>query len=223
MNGKIACRVLREKHVYHLYHANTVRTACTFLKNGGLLSRAYVERHGLDQTPQTSDAKDVALGVFDDVFFDSVDIHDRGRRLNDYGPVSFVYDVRLLEDFPDDSVWVTRDNPIRWRRGMGEAERYFVTEDELRDGFKWGEFCQHITLRSPEGPVPFTRLEKVVLDYPGNEARPLFETAFDELKRLVAEYDADVPVVGRKCREACACRDAYAQCTQEALDEKFGL
>ena len=29
--------ILKEKEVKHLYHANTVATACTFLENGGLL------------------------------------------------------------------------------------------------------------------------------------------------------------------------------------------
>ena len=28
--------ILKEKKVKHLYHANTVATACTFLENGGL-------------------------------------------------------------------------------------------------------------------------------------------------------------------------------------------
>lgn len=42
--------ILKEKEVKHLYHANTVATACTFLENGGLLSRGYVEDHDLFQT-----------------------------------------------------------------------------------------------------------------------------------------------------------------------------
>ena len=71
--------------------------------------------------------------------------------------------------------------------------------------------------------MPFARLKKIVLDYPGNEARPLFEAAFEELKRLVAECGVDALVVGRKCSEPCACRDAYAQCAKEVLYEKFGL
>lgn len=42
--------ILKEKKVKHLYHANTVATACTFLGNSGLLSRGYVEDHDLFQT-----------------------------------------------------------------------------------------------------------------------------------------------------------------------------
>ena len=51
--------ILKEKEVKHLYHANTVATACTFLENGGLLSRGYVEDHDLFQTSQMSDEDEI--------------------------------------------------------------------------------------------------------------------------------------------------------------------
>ena len=69
--------ILKEKKVKHLYHANTVATACTFLENGGLLSRGYVEDHDLFQTSQRSDEHDQHVDVFYDIFFDSVDVHKR--------------------------------------------------------------------------------------------------------------------------------------------------
>ena len=43
MNNQKIKSILIDKGVQYLYHANTVPTACTFLENGGLLSRAYVE------------------------------------------------------------------------------------------------------------------------------------------------------------------------------------
>lgn len=58
MTNSAIKKILVDKEIKHLYHANTVMTACTFLENGGLLSRGYVEENGLRQTSQGSDSKD---------------------------------------------------------------------------------------------------------------------------------------------------------------------
>ncbi len=61
-------QVLLNKNVNHLYHANSVATACTFLENGGLLSRGLVEKLNLYQTPQESNEQDKKMDVFNDIF-----------------------------------------------------------------------------------------------------------------------------------------------------------
>lgn len=68
-------RVLAARGVESLHHANTVRTAGTFLRAGGLMSRGAVEDLGLDQTPQGSDEADRRYEVWYDIFLDRVDIH----------------------------------------------------------------------------------------------------------------------------------------------------
>lgn len=60
--------ILKAKGVENLFHANTVCTAITFLKYGGLLSRGAVENMGLIQTSQISDNDDKKYGVFYDIF-----------------------------------------------------------------------------------------------------------------------------------------------------------
>ena len=97
MTNKDIQRILLEKEVAHLYHANSMATACTFLENGGLLSRGAVEDFGLYQTPQETDATDKLLDVYYDIFFDSVDIHERIGKINHYGPIVFVYSTDVLE------------------------------------------------------------------------------------------------------------------------------
>jgi hypothetical protein len=86
-------RTLDRKGNGYLYHANTIRTSCTFLANGGLLSRGAVEARGLQQTPQRSDGDDRRYGVWDDIWLDGVDIHAQARRENVYGPVLFIYAI----------------------------------------------------------------------------------------------------------------------------------
>lgn len=46
---------LKSKNIEDFYHANTVTTSCTLIKQKGLLSRGTFERKGLEMTPQSSD------------------------------------------------------------------------------------------------------------------------------------------------------------------------
>ena len=57
-------QVLKGIGATHLHHANTVTTSCTFLEHAALLSRDYVEKHGLAQTNQSSDEIDKKYGIW---------------------------------------------------------------------------------------------------------------------------------------------------------------
>ncbi|MHC4405278.1 MAG: hypothetical protein ACYTG0_36995 [Planctomycetota bacterium] len=88
--------ILAENGVTEVYHANSVITACQFLREGALLSRGTVDRKGWYQTAQSSDLDDKKHGIWFDIFADSVDIHHRARRKNAYGPVLFVLDAKII-------------------------------------------------------------------------------------------------------------------------------
>lgn len=94
--SKPVYEVLAAAGVESIYHANSVITSCQFLRNRALLSRGTVERRGLYQTAQGSDDIDKRFGIWFDVFTDSVDIHDRAKRANLYGPALFVLDSELI-------------------------------------------------------------------------------------------------------------------------------
>ncbi len=50
--------VLKKHSITEIYHANSVATACHFLKENALLSRGTAERQGYHQTSQKSDGID---------------------------------------------------------------------------------------------------------------------------------------------------------------------
>jgi hypothetical protein len=93
--------VLKQIGATKIYHANTVLTSCTLLELGGLASRALVEAQGLPQTPQYSDGKDKEYKIWDGILVDHVDIHNRARKRNQYGPVLFLLDLEWLLGLPD--------------------------------------------------------------------------------------------------------------------------
>lgn len=109
MTNETIKQILIEKGITHLYHANSVATASTFLENGGVFSRGAAEDRGLYQTSQETDDTDRDVDVFYDIFFDSVDIHQRIKKLNHYGPVLFVYSIDLIDTLPQGSIKITNN------------------------------------------------------------------------------------------------------------------
>lgn len=209
MTNETIKKILTEKGITHLYHVNSVATACTFLENGGLLSRGAVEDRGLLQTPQVTDDKDKAVDVFYDIFFDSVDIHQRIRKLNYYGPIVFVFSIDLIDTLPQESIKITKDNPIRWTPNMTECEKYFLSEDELRLRFTKGSFTQHLTVCHQTVPLSFDYLEKIIIDNPGVDDTSYFENAHHHLQGLIEQYAAGIPLEIRQCSFDCGCQKQY--------------
>lgn len=122
--------VLLEHGVNYLYHCNTVETSLSFLKSGGLLSREQCLKMNLPQTPQVTDEIDKKYNIFNDIFFDSIEIQKK-TGISYYGPVLFVYDINVLDLIDNEKIRVTRKNPINWISLDTESNRYFTDIDTL--------------------------------------------------------------------------------------------
>ena len=206
--------VLVNANVTQLHHANSVATACQFLKNASLMSRGNVERRNLPQSPQSSDALDRRHGIWFDVFLDSVDIHERAHNANLYGPVLFVFDVDMLSAGNTGRLWVTKQNPVRWTR-VGDRRYWFQDKDDLDENFVRGDFGQMILLRHCGGEVPFGgHLQRIIVDDPvGTWANniDMYSMAVGALRSAMQEGGIDVPIRRRKCRAGCGCDDRWWQ------------
>lgn len=122
---------LLEKGVTELFHANTVTTSISFFKAGGLLSRGEVENRGLKQTSQLSDNDDKIYNIWNDIFFDSCDIHHMLKCPNKYGPVCFVFSIDLLDDPMLPEIRITRSNPYNWEKNntdINYIEEQYIDE-----------------------------------------------------------------------------------------------
>jgi hypothetical protein len=161
------CQVLIDKGIDTLHHANTVQTACLFLQNGRLLSRGTVEDRGLAQTPQRSDDLDKRYAIWNDIFLDSVDIHERAKARNLYGPVLFRFRLDLLLEPEIPTVWITRKNPTEWREGEKPEDRFFTSVTEFANKYSKGDFGSMFMLRHAGGVLRLERhLKDIVLDEP---------------------------------------------------------
>lgn len=223
---------LKEKGITHLYHANTVATSCSFIEEGGLLSRGAVENRGLPQTPQDSDDIDKQHNVWNDIFLDSVDLHERFRRQNHYGPVLFKLSIDVLrfEELPP--VWITKDNPIRWNDDDDDENKYFPSFKEFNRSYSLGAYREMITLRNTMDILPFVPfLEEIIIDDPklrrksdkvsfGRYARVAIKTAMEQ-----SEFDySHVKTTTRQSCQYCYCKTNYwNQVSYDSLVAKFLL
>lgn len=179
LNNTEVYNFLKEQGITYFYHANTVGTACTFLQQGGLLSRGAVEHLDLFQTRQSSDKIDMDFDVWNDIFLDTVDLHELFPRYNYYGPVLFKInlDIILQENLPD--IYITKDNPIRWSPTTPIHEYYFNSVDELRTEYEKGSYREMFTLKNTLKPLFFNNfLEEVILD------NPKLDIKYNEIKRI---------------------------------------
>jgi hypothetical protein len=229
MRGADAYGILTRIQVTFLYHANSVTSSATFLEQGGLASRGFVEDRCLRQTGQSSDSIDKKYSIWHCVFLDHVDIHDRAGRKkgpNQYGPVLFLLDPRVLLGLPEGSdVRVTRRNPIYWYDGQLDGERWFQTAEELARSIHQGDFDKMLVIRTPSGKLDFPdRRAQIILDQPSRELSSGADAYKHAERRLAAAAAAGgvaVSIERRTCRYACACAEKYAAYTVENIDLYF--
>ena len=220
--AKESLAILKEKGVTHLHHANSVVTACSFIRFNALLSRGEMERRGLPQSSQLSDATDRSLGVYHDIFLDTVDIHNRASKRNIYGTVLFRIglDSILEHDFPP--IWITRSNPMGWKSSTKHADRWFQSTADLKKDFVKGRFDQMIVFRHVGGFLSLTKLlEDVMVDDPQLKVGDFsyFDLSVGALQ-LARSYSKafKAKIVRRECGAKCKCRTEYASNTNATKD-----
>jgi hypothetical protein len=206
-------RILADAGVTTLYHANTVRTACSFLRDGRLLSRGTLAEKGYPQTEQQSDAIDRQHGLWYDIFVDSVDIHNRRNSRNFYGPVLFEFNLELLEQDWMSYVWITKNNPSQWNENTQFAEKYYQSAQEFRENFRYGNFDKLIVLRGVGGVLRLDQfLTRIVVDCPEREieGNRAFDHTIGALRAsAIAGGIPEINIAKRECSVGCQCRTQY--------------
>lgn len=213
LNAKDVYEVLLANKIDSLNHANSVITSCQFLRYGALISRGIIERKNWGQTSQASDELDKEFSIWNDVFVDSVDIHERANRANAYGPVLIKIDPSILISEYTGNIWVTKSNPTKWHTENVE-ERWFQSLEELKSNFSKGTFDQMIVFRHSGGELPIKNyVKEILLDDPKIENGPNFDIysfALGALRFALEEGGMrNVAIKKRVCSPRCKCIDNY--------------
>lgn len=163
--------ILKKKGINSFHHANTVLTSKSFIEARSMLSRGHVEKLGLFQTEQASDAIDKKFNVWNDIFLDGLDLHKHFSRNSPYGPIMFLIDLKILHSPNFPHVYITKSNPTVWNSTTQWSQRYYSNLDDfdkeyrnskkVRDGqimftfkniekgIKLNKYCHEILVDNP--------------------------------------------------------------------------
>ena len=205
--------VFQDKDVTSVFHANTVLTSATFLREKALLSRGTVDRNdNWYQTSQYSDPDDKSEGVWFDVFVDTFDIHDSLSRRNSYGPMLFVLNSEIVKSACTGQIWVTKLNPTKWE-GKSHEDKWFTSIEELSRGFEKTNWEHMVVFRNCGGVLPFDdHLQQLVLDDPKFKNHmdiDYFSMALGAVTHAKFEGRVEIEITKRECEQNCKCIDNY--------------
>ncbi|WP_114940416.1 hypothetical protein [Mucilaginibacter endophyticus] len=213
--------------ITHLHHANSLATSITFFRAQGLLSRGFVESQNLFQTRQLSDDDDKNNDVWNDIFFDSRDLHGHFPRQNLYGPILFKFNIDLLlkEDL---QIYITKSNPMFWDEKTKPEDKYFLDMDDVRDNWNKYELQRKmITVRFQDAPIDFEHLEKIIIDDPHVIIYGKTELLHEATRALNAELnkypELKKLVELRNCGGNCFCKTNYLNQYNASKLAKFFL
>lgn len=225
LNALEVLKVLKEKGADYLHHANTVTTSHSFLSVGKLLSRDATVRSGLRQTSQKSDDKDKRYGIWNYLFLDTVDIHERTRNFNFYGPVLFVFNVDFLSKAHVGSIRVTKKNPSKWKDDDMDSDRYYISIEELNKDLQLGSFDSMLMIEGTNGEIPFDdSLERILLDDPNctwSGDSNVYEVASNYLESGKNTSGIAIPINKRGHFLSCKCVEQYKAMYDKSFTKLF--
>ncbi len=217
---------LQSVGVKHLYHANTLTTSLSFIQLGGITSRGRVEASGLRQTWQSSDDIDRKYNVWNDIFLDTVDLHNYSytnwTRQNLYGPILFELRADLLLDKHLDDIWITTDNPSHWNRF--DSNRYFKTVSDFMNEITVNRQQKMITIRGIDKIIPFKNdLSCVYIDNPNIKINgiDLFDYCKNRITEAFRRMNISVPIKQHTCHYNCFCHQNYNEMSERELINLF--
>lgn len=121
-------------YIGRLYHANSVPTAFDYISRGYIYSRQKGDELN-KQTAQRSDELDKALGIYNDIFFDTSDIpYCVGTNTSAYGPIMFVMKPKVIKG---KRIRVTKVNPFV-KNNLTYDSLYYSDVDGIKAGINDG-------------------------------------------------------------------------------------
>ena len=230
LQGSDIYEILKNIGVTHLHQANSVLTSCTYLRQGGIVSRGFAEDHRLQQSAQPTDELDRKYGIWHTIFVPHVDIHDRQGQTkapNLFGPVLFVLDLDVLLRLPPGAdVRVTKRSPAYWFDGEPDSARWFQSREEVAQNLSPDEIHKMPAIQIPSGRLDFpNRRTRIILDDPQRQLQSGVNAYTHAEARLMAAAEhgkIEVSIERRTCQTGCICASKYGAWSTPVVDFYFG-
>jgi hypothetical protein len=178
------------------------------------MSNASLEKFGLFHNSKIPGKLGHNYGIWNDIFTESLDIHNHSGNINHLGPVLLELDIEIVKNSYSGKVWVTKSNPSKWETNINHERRWFVSANDLDNYFTEGNTDFMVVFRHCGGKLPIQgHLNKIVIDDPKLETDEYqvdyFSMAYGALKLAMTEGNIEAPIVKRSCNSECGCLDDY--------------
>ena len=212
--------ILKDKGVSSILHANSVENSCLFLKNRCLMSLETIEKLSSQITIPNSKRNANNYSILNDIYADTLDIHEHTKRVHNHGPVLFELDLEIIKNTYMGRIWVTKSNPMKWDANTHQGRKWFVSASDLEENFSSASFNQMIAFRHSGGKLPIQGyLKRIILDDPklhiDRYQIDYFSMAFGALTLAMKQGGFDAPIEKRSCNQDCGCWERYQNGTIE--------
>lgn len=218
---------LKSKNIKYLYFACTVKTACTFINRGKLMSKYKLSLNKAEFSKNGNIENDKAAGLWNKIIFNFCDLHGYFIRQNKLGPVCFVLDVDFLTEVHQNDLMITQKNPLHWKKGLKKSDFYFSSITDFSNQFsslneKRKIHKNMVLIRDKKTKIPLDKyLVEIILDKPGDRYL-LFTKAKKALLNAIESANLkNVSFKIRKCKNFCYCQSNYTEMPEHIVKELF--
>lgn len=219
--------LLKSKGVKYLYCANSVKNSCSILKCGELISKHQLNYKKLPMTEPVNSDLEKSASVWNKTLFFICDLHGYFARQNKHGPVCFVMDIDFLLEIHEKDLYITKRNPINWKKHLKQNQICYSSVAEFAEEFDslLPERRAHkniILVRDKKSIIDLKKyLVKIILDKPAHR-HLLFLKAQEALKSALEKSElTNVPLKIRNCKDFCFCETNYGEMTIEEIEALF--
>lgn len=207
---------LKFNGIKYLYHVTTISTAIGFIKHGGFISRKLAKDMDISYILRRDEAFYEEFDIYNDIFFNSFDLHIFYKRPNYFGNVTFLVTIDILIDDDMPSIVITKNNPLYWNKSIKHI--YYDTIDEYIKDFYNAmnnlELYQQMyyAFKHCNDIIPFGKyLKTIIVDNPhySFNRQDIFKPSFKRLKKVVRESKLKADLIERKCPSNCMCTLYY--------------
>lgn len=216
---------LKSKGINRLYCATTVKTACSIINSGKLMSKHKLDLNKLPMTGAEDANFYKSVNLWNKIILSLFDLHGYLPRQNKFGPVCFVLNVELLSEINIRDLRISKKNPMYFK-DTPKYKRFFSSFEDFAQNYDWIIDEQKanrtlILLRDKKSTVDLNKyLVEVILDKP-EERHLLFTKAKKAVSSTLEASGLKAPLKIREDNDFCFCQFNYNLMKEDEMNILF--
>lgn len=218
---------LKNKGVKYLYYTSSVKSSCSMLEYGELISKHHLNHKKLPMTEPDNSDLEKRVSMWNKIPFYICDLHGYFTRQNKQGPVCFVVDIDFLSEVHEKDLYISKRNPVNWKKNLKSNQICYSSVKEFAEEFD--TLLQNrkahkniILIRDKKSSINLKKyLVKIIIDKP-DRRHLLFVKAQKALKSALEKSElTNIPLSIRECKNFCFCQTNYEEMSIEEIEKLF--